>query len=244
MRAPRCADWGSRSEWVPGSGIRCAVRDRAGGAGGRSGNRARARAVHPPVRDGDAGVLCGRKTFDAIVGRSDAPFWGGGVNLVVLQHYYVEVSASRLLKKNAVLTGHRAAVVNGQAYDLGIPLTASIVPLEVEGGYRFTFWPRVVPYVGAGFGSYAYTETCQDDAARPICAQPWPIRETPPTSTRVTGGWCSWAAPRSVCIGGSASPRMSISRACPGSSAPAACRGNSETNLGGVSARVKVLVGR
>ena len=99
------------------------------------------------------------KSFDAVFGRSDASFWGGGVDLVLFQHYYVEVAASRLLKENAVLTGHRVAVANGQTYDLGIPLTASIVPIEVEGGYRFTFWRRVVPYVGAGFGSYAYKET-------------------------------------------------------------------------------------
>jgi hypothetical protein len=185
------------------------------------------------------------KTFDAVFGRSDAPMWGGGVDLVVLQHFFVDVSASRLLEKNAVLTGHRATVVNGQTYDLGIPLTASIMPLEVEGGYRFTFWPRVVPYVGAGFGSYAYKETCQDDASRPnLCAALVDPGETANVDTRhaglvLVGGaevrlhrWIGIAAdvhftrvPGILGVGG-------VSKEL------------NETNLGGVSARFKVLVGR
>jgi opacity protein-like surface antigen len=44
---------------------------------------------------------------------------------------------------------------------LGIPLTATITPLEVMGGYRFKLRgaPRLVPYAGAGVGSYGYKET-------------------------------------------------------------------------------------
>jgi opacity protein-like surface antigen len=44
-------------------------------------------------------------------------------------------------------------------FRLGIPLTATITPLEVTAGYRFPMWEHARPYVAAGFGSYAYTET-------------------------------------------------------------------------------------
>ena len=185
------------------------------------------------------------KTFEAVFGRSDAAFWGGGVDVVVLRHYFVEVAASRLLERNAVLSGHRVAVLNGQTYDLGIPLTVSIKPLEVEGGYRFTFWRRVVPYVGAGFGSYAYKETCRNDAARPnLCAALVDPGETAGVDARhlglvLVGGaeirlhrWIGIAAdvhytrvPGIIGVGG-------------------ASKELGETNLGGVAARVKVLVGR
>jgi outer membrane protein W len=44
---------------------------------------------------------------------------------------------------------------------LGIPLTATITPLEITGGYRFTLHnlPKVRPYAAAGYGRYAYQET-------------------------------------------------------------------------------------
>ena len=185
------------------------------------------------------------KTFDAVFGRSDAPFWGGGVNLVLFRRYYLEVAASRLLKKDAVLSGHRAAVVNGQAFDLGIPLTASIVPFEVEGGYRFTFWPRVVPYVGAGFGSYAYTETCQDDAARPnLCAALADPGDTANVDTRHLGlvlvGGAEVRLHRWIGIAAD----VHVTRVTGIIGAGGVSRAFGEANLGGVSARVKVLVGR
>jgi hypothetical protein len=43
------------------------------------------------------------------------------------------------------------------------PLTASVTPVEVTGGYRIhsRTVPRVVSYLGAGPGSYRYQETSQ-----------------------------------------------------------------------------------
>jgi opacity protein-like surface antigen len=93
-------------------------------------------------------------TFDAVFGRSFDPFWGGGVQVVVHDKFVVELSASRFKQ-----TGERAFIENGQSFQLGIPLTATITPFEITGGYRFTLSPRVRPYIAAGFGTYAYTET-------------------------------------------------------------------------------------
>ena len=87
-------------------------------------------------------------TFDAVFGRSYDPFFGGGVQAVFGGTFYVELSASRFRQ-----TGQRAFISGGQKFRLGIPLTATIVPFEVSGGYRFRFSPRVRPYVGVGVGS-------------------------------------------------------------------------------------------
>jgi outer membrane protein W len=95
-------------------------------------------------------------TFDAVFGRTYAPFFGGGLQVVFHDSLYVELGASRFKQ-----TGQRAFRSGGQNFRLGIPLTATITPFEVAGGYRFRLrrLPRVRPYVAAGFGSYAYTET-------------------------------------------------------------------------------------
>ena len=95
-------------------------------------------------------------TFDAAFGKSYFPFWGGGVQVVVNDAFFAEVAASRFRR-----TGERAYLSGGKAFKLGIPLTATLTPLEITGGYRFHLrqLPRVRPYAAAGIGSYAYTET-------------------------------------------------------------------------------------
>ena len=97
-----------------------------------------------------------KTTFNAVFGSPTAEFWGGGLQLVLGDVIYIDVSASRFRK-----TGQRAFLNDGQAYRLGIPLTATVTPFEVTGGYRLRL-PKhrsVIPYVGAGIGSYSYTET-------------------------------------------------------------------------------------
>ncbi len=96
------------------------------------------------------------ETFDAVFGKTSFPFFGGGVQLVVHDAFFAELAASRFRQ-----TGERAYLSGGRAFKLGIPLTATITSLEITGGYRFRLrqLPRVRPYAAAGIGSYAYTET-------------------------------------------------------------------------------------
>lgn len=95
-------------------------------------------------------------TFDAVFGKTYFPFFGGGAQVVIHDRFFAEISASRFRQ-----TGERAFISGGKPFKLGIPLTATITPLEVTGGYRFHVrsLPRVLPYAAAGFGSYAYQET-------------------------------------------------------------------------------------
>jgi outer membrane protein W len=78
------------------------------------------------------------------------------VQVALLNGVFVEVGISRFSK-----SGQRAFVSNGQTFQVGIPLTATITPVEVSAGYRFgasgSRW--LIPYVAAGVGRYAYKET-------------------------------------------------------------------------------------
>ena len=68
--------------------------------------------------------------------------------------WYVEFGITRFQK-----TGQRAFISNGQTYPLGIPLKATITPIEFSFGYRFgAKSSKVIPYVAGGIGRYAYRE--------------------------------------------------------------------------------------
>jgi outer membrane protein with beta-barrel domain len=101
-------------------------------------------------------------TFDATLGKTYGPFFGGGVQVVIHDSFFVEASASRFRQ-----TGERAYLSGGKTFKLGIPLTATITPLEVTGGYRFRLrhYPKLRPYLAIGVGSYSYQETSEFAAA-------------------------------------------------------------------------------
>jgi hypothetical protein len=95
-------------------------------------------------------------TFNATFDKTVLPFFGAGLQVVINDAFFVELAVSRMRQ-----TGERAYVSGGKTFKLGIPLTATITPVEITGGYRFKIrqHPRVRPYIAAGFGSYAYQET-------------------------------------------------------------------------------------
>jgi hypothetical protein len=105
--------------------------------------------------------MSAKTSFDAIFGQSFEPFYGGGVNLVFRHGIWVEATASHFSK-----TGQRAFINQGQAFQLGIPLTVSITPIEFSGGYRFRrVATRLIPYAGGGIGTYGYDESSPSSAA-------------------------------------------------------------------------------
>ena len=94
------------------------------------------------------------ETFSAVFDTSSGSFFGGGLNITDDDKYYLDIGASRFKQ-----TGQRAFVNAGQTFKTGIPLTATIIPLEFTAGYRFSKGKRVRPYAGAGVGTYRYEET-------------------------------------------------------------------------------------
>jgi opacity protein-like surface antigen len=171
--------------------------------------------------------LAARKTFDAALGQSREPFWGGGVQVALRSGLYVEIGASRFTK-----TGQRAFVFNGQAFRLGIPLTATITPFEVTGGYRVRLSPRVIPYAGVGLARYAYVETSDfSDPAENV--------DTTHSGYLVVGG-AEFRLHRWVGVGVDAQYTHVTGLLGSGGIS----REFGEDNLGGAALRVKVMVGR
>jgi hypothetical protein len=95
-----------------------------------------------------------QETFKASFAGASQPFFGGGLNVAFRNGIFVDLTVSRFSKN-----GQRALLFNGRSYGLGIPLTATEIPVELTGGYRFPAWRRIRPYAGGGLGSYGYRET-------------------------------------------------------------------------------------
>jgi opacity protein-like surface antigen len=107
---------------------------------------------------GDVGatMFTADESFAAVLGSSTAAVFGGGGEVILPRQIFVNVSASRSRQ-----TGQRVFVSGGERFDLGIPTTVTLTPLQVTAGYRF---PRVIgltPFAGAGPGWYHFTETSQ-----------------------------------------------------------------------------------
>jgi hypothetical protein len=168
-------------------------------------------------------------TFDAAFGKTYFPFLGGGVQVVVRDRFFAEVSASRFRQN-----GERAYRRAGQAFKLGIPLTATIMPFEITGGYRFRLrqLPRLRPYVAAGFGSYGYKETS-------AFADPGEDVDTRRSGFVLNGG-AEFRLHR--WIGLAADVQYSHVPGILGQAGLSQQAG--ETDLGGVAGRFKLVVGR
>jgi opacity protein-like surface antigen len=96
-----------------------------------------------------------KKSFEAILGSATGPVFGGGIEMIE-RNVFLDIRASRFRK-----TGHRAFVFQGETFDLGIPATITVRPIELNAGYRFFAGRRIVPYAGIGAGWYKYTETSE-----------------------------------------------------------------------------------
>jgi len=166
-------------------------------------------------------------TFDAVFGRSYDVFLGGGVQVVVQDRFYFEGTASRFTQK-----GQRAFRSGGQNFRLGIPLTATIIPFEVTAGYRFHLSPRLRPYIAAGVGTYGYKETSEfSDPAENV-----DVRHV----GFVANGGAEFRLHR--WLGLSADVQYTHVPGILGVSGVSQQAG--ENDLGGVAARLKLIVGR
>ncbi len=96
------------------------------------------------------------ESFTAILGTDRGPVFGGGVEARLPWHLFANVRASRFRA-----TGERVFIFEGAQFDLGIPTTITVTPIELTGGYRFEFWRRFVPSAGLGVGWHKYTETSE-----------------------------------------------------------------------------------
>jgi len=93
------------------------------------------------------------ESFTAVLGTDSGGVFGGGVEATLPLGLFVNVRASRFRAE-----GERVFIFNDERFDLGIPTVITVTPLELTGGYRLPFWTRIVPYAGVGVGWHTYTE--------------------------------------------------------------------------------------
>ena len=187
-----------------------------------------------PFVEASAERLAAVHSFEATFGEAVEPFFGGGVQVAFRDRYFLEVAASRFKK-----TGDQVFVSGGQVFRLGIPMTATVTPLEVTGGYRFHPKRRgrpldwIVPYLGAGVGRYSYRQTSD-------FANPDENVDTQHAGFLVTGGaefrlsrWIGVAADLAYTY-------------IPGilGSDPSVSHEFNENDLGGLAGRFKIVVGK
>jgi len=123
-------------------------------------------------------------SFQAVLGTNTGIVLGGGGGVLIGRRLFVDVQVSRFSAD-----GERVFVTDDlQRFPLGIPLTVTVVPIDISVGWRFAPGPpkpgaptagqakpgatvtarrsrRPVPFVGGGLGILRYRETA--DFAQP-----------------------------------------------------------------------------
>ena len=169
------------------------------------------------------------RTFEAVLGGRSGPVFGGGVEVLLPENLFVDFRASRFRR-----TGQRVFVYNNESFPLGIPVTVSITPLELVGGYRFVTRSRVTPYAGAGIGWHRYEETSEFADANENVHEWF-------TGFHVLGGaevrLARW-------IGAGGDVDWATVPDALGQHATGASRELQESNLGGFTLRARVVIGR
>jgi opacity protein-like surface antigen len=96
-------------------------------------------------------------SFDATFGSPVGVVFGGGGGVVLPQKIFIDARASRFKKD-----GERVLVSDGEIFPLGITSTVTITPFEISAGYRFgRATDNVRPYAGGGISWYRYEQTDQ-----------------------------------------------------------------------------------
>jgi hypothetical protein len=169
------------------------------------------------------------ESFDAVLDTSSGVIFGGGAEVgLPWGGLYFGVGAWRFSEE-----GERVFVSGSEVFRLGIPLTIEVTPIEVTGGWRFkNVSPRFVPYVGAGWSSYAYNETSDFAEAGDDVDDRF-------SGFHILGG-AEFKLTRWLGVGG----ELAWTTVPDALGTGGASRAFDETDLGGVSYRLKISVGR
>jgi opacity protein-like surface antigen len=166
-------------------------------------------------------------TFEAVAGTDhDIGVSIGGSVVRLWRGVFAEVAWSQ-----QKITGQRVFVNQGTVYGLGVPLTITMRPVDVAAGWRVQAG-RMSPYGGAGVSFLSYKETDPFAAAGETV-------ETSHVGPVVMGG-VDFAVWRWILVGGEVRYRR-VSGILGGGGVS---QSFGEDTLGGVSAAVRLSVGR
>lgn len=104
-----------------------------------------------------ATLFTAKESFDASLGSSTGLIYGGGARIgLPWGGLFAEVGAWRFHD-----SGERVFVYNGTTFPLGIKTDVTMTPIEISGGWRFRIrkHPKLTPYAGGGYTSMRYQET-------------------------------------------------------------------------------------
>lgn len=180
---------------------------------------------------GDIGstTFTAEESFKAVLDSATGRVIGGGVEAVFPQRIFVNVRASRFRD-----VGQCVFLFHGERFDLGLPTTITVTPVEITGGYRFDFGRRLVPYGGAGLGWHRYEETSRFAEASENVNERF-------NGVHVVGGaefrLARW-------IGAAAEAQWATVRDALGDDPNSVSHEFGESNLGGMTFRLKVVVGQ
>lgn len=177
---------------------------------------------------GDWQQMTAKDSFDAVTGAATMSGAGGGAEVHRLwRGVFVRGSVSSMKAD-----GERVFVFDGTVFPLGIPLEITMTPIELGAGWRFSpLGGRLVPYAGAGALWMKYDETSQGDVGSER------VNETY-TGAVVFGG-VDVSVWRFVSAGAEVAWRTAKVKDAGGS-----LEAFGEDDLGGVSFRVMVSIGR
>ena len=163
------------------------------------------------------------RSFGAVLGDAGGRLLGGGAEVRV-GPAFLSASIERFEK-----TGQRILVVDDEVFKLGIPETVRIVPVSVSAGLRFSR-DVATPYVGVGVGRMFYKEQSSfaDDGEK-VDARFSSYHVL--GGVEIRNGWVATAFEAQY----THAPQNGIG---------GALQAFHESNLGGLTARIKVLVGR
>ena len=169
-------------------------------------------------------------SFEAVLGSASGVVFGGGVEGMLPKNIFVNLRASRFRK-----TGERVFVTeSGERFGLGIPTTITVTPIELTGGYRFDRGSRLVPYGGGGFGRHRYQESSDfAEGAENV--------EESYTGYHVLGGAEFRVSPW---IGAAGELQWATVPDALGQDPNGVASHYDERDLGGLTVRVKLVIGR
>jgi hypothetical protein len=167
-------------------------------------------------------------TFKAVLGSGSGTEYGGGLSFTEGPGF-LDISARRFKKD-----GERVFVTDsGTVFPLGIPTSVTMTPLDITAGWRFRpLFRRVRPYLGAGYTRLTYEESAD------FAQDGDNVKESFNGFHVLAGGEVRFG--RLVGFAGEVA-WTSIADALGDAGASKAF---GETNLGGTSARLKLVIGR
>jgi hypothetical protein len=177
---------------------------------------------------GDWQQMTAKDSFDAVTGAATMSGAGGGAEVHRLWRGVFVRGAVSSMKAD----GERVFVFDGTVFPLGIPLEITMTPIELGAGWRFApMGGRLVPYAGAGALWMKYDETSTGDVGSER------VKET--YQGAVVFGGVDVSVWRFVSAGAEVAWRTAKVKDPAGS-----LEAFGEDNLGGVSVRVMVSIGR